>query len=82
MHKPNEKQALQAAQEGKKVPDKLFSPPEKINAAAGTPQFGKPPPPATTGKKESHGYGHPVTARAGKLRCSGHSGAHRIGKRK
>lgn len=29
----------------------------------------------------SHGYGHPVTQRTGHLRNSGHSGAHRIGKR-
>ncbi len=82
MHRQNEKDALQAAQEGKKVPEKAFNTKEKINAAAGTPQFGKPPPPATTGRKEAHGYGHPVTARSGNLRCSGHSGAHRIGKRK
>lgn len=32
--------------------------------------------------KVSHGYGHPASARSGKLRMSGHSGAHRIGKRK
>lgn len=31
--------------------------------------------------KATHGFGHPVTARDGHLRNSGHSGAHRIGKK-
>ena len=32
--------------------------------------------------KASHGYGHPTSARDGHLRNSGHSGAHRLGKKK
>lgn len=32
--------------------------------------------------KATHGFGHPVSARDGHLRNSGHSGAHRIGKKK
>lgn len=32
--------------------------------------------------KSSHGYGHPASARQGNLRCSGHSGAHQLGKKK
>lgn len=32
--------------------------------------------------KASHGFGHPTSAREGHLRNSGHSQAHRIGKRK
>jgi hypothetical protein len=32
--------------------------------------------------KVSHGFGHPASARDGHLRCSGHSGAHQIGKKK
>jgi len=32
--------------------------------------------------KQSHGFGHPTSARDGHLRNSGHSGAHRIGKKK
>lgn len=31
--------------------------------------------------KQSHGFGHPTSARDGHLRNSGHSGAHRIGKK-
>jgi|ERR1700722_1017332 len=31
--------------------------------------------------KASHGFGHPASARDGHLRCSGHSGAHRLGKK-
>lgn len=31
---------------------------------------------------KSHGYGHSIGQRAGKLRLSGMPGAHRIGKRK
>jgi hypothetical protein len=31
--------------------------------------------------KEAHGFGHPSSARDGHLRNSGHSGAHRIGKK-
>jgi hypothetical protein len=30
----------------------------------------------------SHGYGHPAPLRSGALRNSGHSGAHRVGKRR
>lgn len=32
--------------------------------------------------KASHGFGHPSSAKDGHLRNSGHSGAHRIGKKK
>ena len=32
-------------------------------------------------RKASHGFGHSVGQRSGSLRMSGHSGAHRIGKR-
>jgi hypothetical protein len=32
--------------------------------------------------KTSHGFGHPSSAKDGHLRNSGHSGAHRIGKKK
>src|SRR5580704_6022858 len=35
-------------------------------------------PPAATG---AHGFGHPANRRSGPLRNSGHSGAHRVGKR-
>ena len=32
--------------------------------------------------KSAHGFGHPASAKDGHLRNSGHSGAHRIGKKK
>lgn len=74
--------ALAVAQGGVHVPEKDFSSKEQIDTAAGTPQFQKPPTAANTGSKQPHGFGHPSSARDGKLRCSGHSGAHRIGKKK
>ena len=40
----------------------------------GVPAFSNPP-------KTSHGFGHSANARDGHLRNSGHSGAHRIGKK-
>ena len=32
--------------------------------------------------KSAHGFGHPTSARDGHLRMSGHSGSHRLGKKK
>lgn len=32
--------------------------------------------------KAAHGFGHPASAKQGHLRCSGHGGAHQIGKKK
>lgn len=36
----------------------------------------------SNGPKTASGFGHPPSARQGHLRCSGHSGAHQIGKKK
>lgn len=76
--KPNDKAALKDAQAGVPVAEKDFSPAFKEKLANGTP--GKLPLPSTG--KQAHGYGHPSSAQSGKLRNSGHSGAHQLGKRK
>lgn len=54
-------------QENKPAPPPTYKP--------GTPASANPP-------KAAHGFGHPPSARDGHLRCSGHGGAHRIGKKK
>lgn len=76
----DDKAALKDAQAGIPVAEKDFSPKAREALASGTPgPLGpKEPPP----KREAHNYGHPAHARDGKLRTSGHSGAHRIGKKK
>lgn len=82
------KAALAVAQTGTDVPERDFSSKATQAKAAGpqtdtAPWPGKGPstPPTSSGRM-SHGYGHPAPARDGCLRTSGHSGAHRIGKKK
>lgn len=41
----------------------------------------KPSVPPSRNPSGTHGYGHDVTQRSGHTRNSGHSGAHRVGKR-
>lgn len=79
-HEKAEEAALRNAQAGVPVAEKDFSPATREKLAAGTPGPLGPKQPAP--KREAHGYGHPPSACAGKLRNSGHSGAHRIGAKK
>lgn len=51
-----------------------YAKPAPSGHTQGTPAFKNSP-------KAAHGFGHPTSARDGHLRCSGHSGAHRIGKK-
>lgn len=55
---------------------------EYMYGPSGTFKNGKYTPPPSPGQhRPAHHYGHSIGQRAGKLRLSGVSGAHRIGKR-
>ena len=76
-HAPEKKLAdkpiIQSASLGNEEPKMT---PQSPGVTSGLPhQFGKPP------AGPSHGFGHPVHLRRGSERLSGHSGAHRIGKK-
>lgn len=43
---------------------------------------GPAPVPHPVPKRATHGYGHSATQQQGKLRTSGHSGAHQLGRKK
>lgn len=55
---------------------------EESNKVQNAPSYKPGTRASTNSPKVSHGYGHPAGSRDGHLRCSGHSGAHRIGKKK
>ena len=60
---------------GGNTPAMVPKAPGRVDGLGGAPhQFSKPP-------AGSHGFGHGVTQRVGHMRVSGHSSAHRIGKR-
>ena len=79
-HAPRKKLATgklteQTSSLGNEVPKMVPQSPGRISGLGGPAHsFPKAP-------HASHGYGHPAPARIGHLRLSGHTGAHRIGKR-
>lgn len=70
--KPN----IQNASLGNETPKMVPHSPGRFDGLGGSPHhFGHPPAGST------HGFGHAQAMKVGHIRLSGHSGAHRIGKR-
>ena|ERR1700744_2724110 len=82
---PAKEAKADASDDGKGSMAKAESLPTENNHPDSTPAGGKTAKPvvgARTPAREAHGFGHPASAKQGPLRCSGHSGAHQIGKRR